>query len=164
MKIGIIIIFHDNEEDIDKKIFVKHSNKADNLEICLVNNDSRDNTFQKLLEIKEECSNVSVVNIKKFKSERSAVRSGARYMFNQFELHHIGYLSTLSLNTNHFGLNELIKAISENHDVILNFNIKRLEDQKIKQTLFNNLFSVIEYLIQLNVETQFVKLQYQNKL
>ncbi|MBT8393456.1 MAG: glycosyltransferase [Flavobacteriaceae bacterium] len=160
MKIGIIIIFHNNEKEIDRDCFIEHSNLAENLELCLVNNDSKDNTFKILQEIKEVCANVSVVNIKKLKSEIAAVRAGARYMFNQFDLQHIGFVSTNSLNTNQHGLNELIKRISENQKVILKYNINTLEKKEIKQTLFQSLFSVIEYLKQLNEENHIVHLQY----
>ena len=161
MKIGIIIIFHNNERDIDSNFFIGHFNKADNLEMCLVNNDSRDNTYQILKEIKKECKNVSVVNIKKFKSDLSAVRAGARYLFNQFDLNHIGYVNVTMLNTHQFhDLNGLIKAISENQDVILKYSIKVLEKQETKQTLFQSLFSVIDYLKKLNTDTQFFNLQY----
>ena len=161
MKIGIIIIFHNNERDIDSNFFIGHFNKADNIEMCLVNNDSRDNTYQILKEIKKECKNVSVVNIRKFKSDLSAVRAGARYLFNQFDLNHIGYVSVNMLNTHQFhDLNDLIKAISENQDVILRYSIKVLEKQETKQTLFQSLFSVIDYLKKINTDTQFFNLQY----
>ncbi len=163
MKIGIIIIFHNNERDIDSNFFIGHFNQAENLEMCLVNNDSRDNTYQMLKEIKEECGNVSIVNIKKFKSDLSAVRAGARYLFNQFNLQHIGYASSKSFNTKYHGLNGLIKAISKNQDDILKYNIQILEKHEIKQTLFQSLFSVIECLKKLNIEDQFVNLQYQSK-
>ena len=163
MKIGIIIIFHNSEKEIDINFFIERSNQTENLELCLVNNDSRDNTYQKLKEIKEQCKNVSIVNIKRLKSDMSAVRAGARYMFNEFNLQHIGYASTKSLNTKYHGLNGLIKAISANQDDILKYNIQILEKHEIKQTLFQNLFSVIEYLKKINVENQFVNLQYQDK-
>ncbi|WP_290470252.1 glycosyltransferase [Lacinutrix sp. MedPE-SW] len=86
MKIGIIIIFHNNEDDIDTKYFIDKISQTKHLELCFVNNESRDSTYQLLEEIKYQCSNVSIVNIKKFKSDVSAVRAGARYMFSQYDL------------------------------------------------------------------------------
>ncbi|MBT8265227.1 MAG: glycosyltransferase, partial [Bacteroidia bacterium] len=79
MRIGIIIIFHDNEAEIDAQHSIQCLKHAHKLEICLVDNNSRDNTQNILKEIKEECYNVSLVNIKKFKSDAAAVRAGARF-------------------------------------------------------------------------------------
>ena len=163
MKIGIIIIFYNNEKDIDTQFFIEQLKQSTNLELCLVNNNSKDKTYQLLNEIKESCLNVSVVNIKKFKSDESAVRAGARFMFNQFDLNHLGYVSTNLLNLKNHGLNGLIQAISENQDVILKYNIETLERQDIKLTLFQTLFSVIEYLTKINLKNEFVNLQYQHK-
>ncbi|MGB6267760.1 MAG: family 2 glycosyl transferase [Olleya sp.] len=114
MKIGIIIIFHNNEKDIDTNIFVQQLNQVKNIEFCLVNNASKDNTYTLLNDINEACANVSLVNINTFKSDVSAVRAGARYMFNKFNLKHIGYVTTNLLITKYDGLNGLIKAISQN--------------------------------------------------
>ena len=164
MKIGIIIIFHNNEKEIDPSYFIENINQTSNLELCLVNNNSKDNTYGLLKEIKETCSNVSVVNIKKFKSDVSAVRAGARFMFNEFDLRHLGYVSTNLLNIKYKGLNGLIKAISENQDVIVDYNIETLKRQDIKLTLFQSLFSVIEYLKKIKVNNQFVNRQYLSEL
>ncbi len=103
MKTGIILIFHNNERDINSEIFIKDLQQTENIELCLVNNDSKDDTFRILQEIKEACKNVSVVNIKKFKSDISAVRAGARFMFNNFDMSHIGYVSTLEFNNKYLG-------------------------------------------------------------
>ncbi|MGB5419898.1 family 2 glycosyl transferase [Algibacter sp.] len=159
MKIGVIIVFHNNEKDIDTGFFNEHLNQAKNLELCLVNNASRDNTFQLLKEIKDSCStNVSLVDIKKFKSDISAVRSGARFMFNQFDLNHIGYISTNLINHKSYSISSLIKAMSKNQNIILKYNISVLEKKEIKQTLFQSVFSIIEYLEKLKINNQLVNL------
>ncbi|AUC82544.1 glycosyltransferase [Lacinutrix sp. Bg11-31] len=163
MKTGIIIIFHNNEKDIDINVFIEQIKQTSNLELCLVNNDSRDNTFQLLKEIKEASSNVSVVNVKKIKSDVSAVRAGARFMSNQFNLIHLGYVAVNSLNTNKHGLNGLIKAIAENQEVLLDYNLEILKRKNIKLTLFQSLFSIIDYLKKLKVKNQFVQLQILSK-
>jgi hypothetical protein len=158
MKIGIIIIFHNNEGDIDSNFLITHFLKAKNLEMCLVNNDSGDNTYKILKEIKEVCENVSLVNIKKFKSDSSAVRAGARYMFNQFDLNHLGYFFTNNLNIKSQALNVLIKAISENQKDIIKYNLTVLNEQETKPTMFQSLFSVIDYLKKIKIENQLVNL------
>ena len=68
------------------------------------------------------------------------------------------------LNIKHQGLNGLVKAISENHEVIEDYNTQNLKDRGIKLTLFQSLFSVVEYLKKLNVKNKFVHRQYLSKL
>ena len=156
MKTGIIIIFHNNEKEIDISFFINEIKQTKNLELCLVNNNSKDNTYNHLKQISEECNNVSVVNIKKFKSDISAVKAGARFMSNNFNLNSLGYISTNLLKTNYKGLNSLIKAIKENQELINNYNIEVTKKQNIRLSLFHSLFSVIEYLKKLKVNNQFV--------
>jgi hypothetical protein len=55
MKIGLIIIFYNNENGINKYLFSKQIKKTQNINFCLVNNCSNDKTYQILKEIKEEC-------------------------------------------------------------------------------------------------------------
>ncbi|WAC01349.1 glycosyltransferase [Lacinutrix neustonica] len=164
MNIGIIIIFHNNEEDIDTKVFAQQLDYANNIEFCLVNNASKDNTYQLLKEIKDtRMTNVSIIDIKKFKSDVAAVRAGARYLSNQFTLKSIGYVSTNLINIKCNGLSGLIKSISENRKEIIGCNIEALERQETKLTLFKSLFSVIDYLKKIKVENQFLNLQYLSK-
>ncbi len=153
MKLGIIIICYNNESDIDIKQCVKYLNKLDGIEICLVNNHSKDNTYEVLKEIKEYCNNVSVVNIKKFKSDTSAVRAGARFMFNQFNLKHLGFAN---LNNNHKeNLSILIKDIKDHKTDILRYNLGILNETEIKLTMFQSLFPVIDFLIKINMKNEF---------
>ena len=146
MKLGIIMIFHDNEDTIDKHVFIKELNQTKNVEFCFVNNASSDKTYQCLKEIKEKCSSVSLVDIKKHTIESIAVKAGARYLFNKFELNHIGYVFANALNMEQQNINELLKAINANKDFILEYDIKMIEKQKIKKSIMNRIFSVIDYL------------------
>ena len=151
MRIGIIIVFHNNEKDIDTEFFIKYLNQAENLDLCLVNNASRDNTYQLLNKIKDSCpAHVSLIDIKKFKSDNSAVRSGARFMFNQFDLNHIGYITANLINSKGYSINDLIIGIGKNQDIMLNYNIKVIEKKEVKQTLFQSVFSIMEYLEKIN--------------
>lgn len=147
MKLGIIIICYNNAKDIDKDLYINCLNKVENLEICLVNNDSKDNTYDIITMIKEQCENASVVNVKKHKSDALAVRAGARYMFNQFNLKHLGYI----IGLNNYEMNSLLETICENQNVILNYNLRVLNEKHTKQTLFQSIFSVIDYLKKLKI-------------
>ncbi|GAA4246114.1 MULTISPECIES: glycosyltransferase [Winogradskyella] len=162
MKTGIIIIFHNNEKEMDTAYFIEQIKQTSNLELCLVNNDSKDNTYDLLKDIKDECNNVSIVNVRKFKSDIAAVKAGARFMFSEFDLKHLGYVSINMLNIKYHGLNGLIEVITENQDAILNYKIKTL---KKKQTLFQSLFSLLDYLKKLTENNNhFINLQYENNL
>ena len=147
MKIGVIIVFHNNENEIDTSFFIEHLNQAKNLELCLVNNASTDKTYQLLDEIKEMCDKkVSVLDVKKFKSSQSAIRSGARFVFNQYNLTHVGYVDANQLQNKFLNISNLIEVISLNQDILVKYNIEVLDKKEMKQTLFQSVFSIIEYL------------------
>jgi transposase-like protein len=158
MKIGIVIIFHNNEKEIDKKYIIKNSNNSRTIELCLVNNDSKDHTYSVLKEIKENCDNVSVVNIKKFKSESSAIRAGTRFMINQFKIKHIGYINVNKLDSKQGGLNQIIKTIRKNQDGIVEYYKKQDQNNETKKTLFQSLFPLQEYIDEFKEEKRLLKI------
>jgi len=140
MKLGIIFIFRNSCKYIDQQYLIKNLNKAENLEICFVDNCSTDETYQILKSVKDSGKNISLVNIKKLKTDDSAVRAGARFMFNNFDINHIGFVTTKQIN--HESFNDLIKEICKNHEAILSYNQMIVREQKIRKTLFQKLFSV----------------------
>ena len=81
------------------------------------------------------------------------------FMFNQFNLMQLGYI----INVNKLDLNSLIKMVCNNQDAILNYNSNTKNDKKIGQTLFQSLFSLSDYLKQINIKNQFSSLQNQSK-
>jgi hypothetical protein len=147
MKAGIIIIFQNCEKEIDKYFFIEHLTNLKEIKLCLVNNSSKDNTYHVLKEISEACKNVSVVNIKKIKSQISAVRAGARYMFNQFNITQLSYV----LNLLQYDLNDFVECISHNQEVIVNYHLYK-SGNETKQTLFRGLYSAKDYLEELNIK------------
>jgi hypothetical protein len=151
MKSGIIIIFNNYEKEIDKDTLIKYCSKTKNFEYCFVNNYSKDDTYNVLKYIKEKCENVSVVNVKKLKSEISAVRSGARYFLNNFKLLHIGYINANALKEKNKSLNEIIYFINRNEHDFLEYDKNLLNKSTVKQTHFQRLYSVVDYLIKLDI-------------
>ncbi|MFS4482942.1 family 2 glycosyl transferase [Hyunsoonleella sp. 2307UL5-6] len=159
MKIGIIIIFHNNEKDINTHFFVEHLNEAKNLELCLVNNASRDKTYQILKDIRALCLNtITIVDIKKFKSDVFAIRSGARFMFNQFDLKHVGFVNANQLNNYMPCINNIITSITKHQDILVKYNSEVLEKKEMKQTLFKSIFSITESLEILKNDHQLIDL------
>jgi len=138
MKIGVIIICYNNEFNIDRDLCISYLKEVQNIEFCLVNNYSQDNTFEVLKELSETCKNVSVVNINKYKSNSSAVRAGARFMCNEFNLKYLGFITE-----NTFGryndLSLVIKAVQENQLDVSNYNRLVLNTKEIKLAPIKNL-------------------------
>jgi hypothetical protein len=161
MKTGIIIICHNNENDIDTDCCVKYLNNIKDIEFCLVNNNSEDDTYDMLKDISETCGNVSVVNINKHKTDISAVRAGARFMFNQFNLKHLGFINTIMISK-YEDLSILIKAIGDNQVDISRYNQSQLNKKGIKRTMFQSLFPVMDYLAKNNIKNQIRKLNHQD--
>jgi len=160
MKLGIIIICYNNENDIDIGSCIKYLNKVKDIEICLVNNNSKDNTYNVLKEIKEYCGHVSIVDIKKFKSDNSAVKAGARFMSSQFNLKYLGFINTNAIRE-YENLYLLIKAIGDSQVDISKYNQSDLNKKGIKLTMFQSLFPVMDYLAKINVENRYNDLDYQ---
>jgi hypothetical protein len=123
------------------------------IKVCLVNNNSKDSTYGVLKKIKEDCRNVSIVNIKKFKSENSAVKAGARFMSSQFNLKHLGFVDSMTVNK-YKDLSLLIKMIRDNQIDISRYNENILRKKEIKLTLFQSLFSVMDYLAKRNISKE----------
>ncbi len=142
MKKGIVILFHDNASDVDKDYFTKKMDYAKNLQICLVDNNSKDETYQVLSEIAEDCENVSIVNVKKHKTDISAARAGVRFLSNKYNLSEIAYICYDLLPSNQRGLDEFFKLLIENQHSSLNPKFNYVENGKSKKTLFQSLFSL----------------------
>jgi hypothetical protein len=157
MKLGIIIICHNNENDIDIRHCVKYLNKVKDIEICLVNNHSKDNTYNLLKEINGYCENVSIVNIKKFKSDNSAVKAGARFMSSQFNLKYVGFVNS-NMIYEYEDLSLLIKSIRDNQVDISNYNQSFSNKKGIKLTMFQSLFPLLDYLAKINVQNEYNRL------
>jgi len=153
MKLGIIIICHNNENDIDIDHCIKHLNKVKDIEICLVNNNSKDKTYNVLMEIKERCENVSIVDIKKFKSDNSAVKAGARFMSSQFNLKYLGFVNS-NMIYEYEDLSMLIKSIRDNQVDISNYNQSFSNKKGIKLTMFQSLFPLMDYLAKTNIQNE----------
>jgi glycosyltransferase involved in cell wall biosynthesis len=155
MKIGIIIIFHNNENDIDKEMFSNLLNKTKLTPLCFVNNGSKDNTLEVLKLLKNEFhSKVSILDVKRNKGTELAIKAGARYLFNTDELNHIGYVNMNSFS-GYKDFNKLIWVIESNKDLIIQYNTQDLSNTTNQRKLFKNIFSIVEYLETFHLEYDF---------
>jgi len=147
MKVGIIIVFNSIENSSFKEALINKINSLKDVSICLVNNESNEKTDYYLNEISERCKNTTVVNIKRSKSINSAIRAGARFMFNQHKLKHMGYLYDLSTKE----LVEIIEVFKTNKNEILEQVLIKQNEKAVKQTLFQRLFSITDTFSSLKI-------------
>ena len=98
---------------------------------------------------------MSIVNVKKIGSETSAKRAGARYMINQFELKHLGYINTKPVDLANDSFYNLIKNISDYQKEILEYNIENLKKKEIRKMKYQSLFSVIENIKKIQSKINF---------
>ena len=159
MKTAIIFIFHNNEKSIDKDFFIEYLNKSQCLEFCFVNNDSKDKTYQVLNEIMGQCKNVSVVNIRKHKTDISAVRAGIRFMINQFNLEKIGYAYSKIVSYKQTELNNIIQLIIENQNCIVSYKNTAIQIKGLNQTLFQSIFSLSDYMRDYQLKPKFINIR-----
>ena len=152
MKVGIIIIFYNNEKDIDISLLSEQLNNCINIDFCFINNSSNDGTYHVLSEIKQVSkSNISIVDIKKHVSEQLAIKAGVRYMSNYFQINHFGFLNMEALRNDSKKIQEIIIDVNNNRDVMISHSLKKIENIKIKHPFYNSIFSVLEYLILLKL-------------
>lgn len=147
MKIGVIIVFHNNETELETALCINQIKTLEDTVLCLVDNASKDNTLSLLDDIKEVCSaKVSVIEIKKKGSEIAAIKAGARYMLNQFNLKYLGYIDANALKQQGFTFSDTIEHFCSHKDQIISLHIETLARQKVRKTLLKRVFSVVGYL------------------
>lgn len=145
MKFGIVVVFNTTESIPLKEQLINMLNSLNDVCFCLVDNSNKEKTANYLNEIADKCNNTNVINIKKGKSFNSAIRAGARFMFNRHNLEHLGYIN----NSRNIQLIEVIKFFKNNRKEIIDMVTQEQNKKTIKQTLFQRVFSIEEYLIDL---------------
>ncbi len=114
MKSGIIVIFSNNENEINK-IEMEELLDTNNYNVCFVNNGSTDNTLNLLRDIKFKLKNtISIVDIKLEKGLKPAIKAGARSLLSESpEYDFIVYLKSNMLASLEY-LNECFSNMKEN--------------------------------------------------
>ncbi|GAA3611979.1 glycosyltransferase [Flavivirga amylovorans] len=151
MKIGIIIICYNNAVDIGKSLFSGVSNLTD-VDLCLVNNGSKDATLEKLQELKEASGLKStIIDIKHNKGYTVAIKAGARYLSNHNDLKLIGYINVNKMN-DVMSLLDLLNAVQHHKEAIIQHHLNVINKHFEQRALLKNTFSVIDYLNRLNIK------------
>lgn len=146
MKTGVIILFDNFNEEIDVLFLTDNFKKIKNIEFCIVYANCEDDILERLIELTEYCENVSMVNVKRFKTELSAIRAGMRYLWNEYGIEQICYIVLKSSSSTSNELSYLVKEIDEKEDFIRNYKRNVYVEGQTRKTLFQNLFPLVEYL------------------
>ena len=143
MKTGIIIPCYNEEKRLNVQAFVNFIQTNDDYHLCFVNDGSKDKTLEVLNKIKEErITKVSVIDIKKNSGKATAVRAGARYLFNRQDVDYIGFIDA-DLSTDFNDFEKLVQTLHNNRNLSIVYGSRGKGDGQIERNLFRNLFSKI---------------------
>ncbi len=136
MRVGILVLFYNNEEEIVKYELLNLIKTKSNIVICLVNNGSKDKTLDILKTINlNSKEHVSVLDIKMNKGPNAAVKAGARYLVNNENVNCIVHMKYNMLS--HFRtLKKQIKT---------NLTVEFLKESR-RNKVFKNIFSINQIL------------------
>ena len=139
-------MFSNNEKEIKETPFEMLLDN-DVAEFCFVNNASNDNTFDQLKNIKTKTfNNISILDIKKNKGTKAAIKAGVRYLVNNKELKLIIYLE-LYKNNDFVNLEYLLNSIvKSDHEII------KLFTNKNNRNILQNVFSLEQLNEKLRLE------------
>ncbi|EDP96724.1 glycosyltransferase [Kordia algicida OT-1] len=136
MKIGVLIIFRNDETVIDVQQFTKLFTEKTKLQVCLVNNGSTDKTLEVLKEIQEEVTiPISIIDVKKSSGYNTAIKAGVRYLTSKNDLPYILCLQHYTAKDMQL-LDEVFEVIQQESGVVKGLfkNTKRM--------MLKNVFSI----------------------
>ena len=107
---GIILIFSNREDYIDKGEFTNFLEDNPDVRLCLVNNGSVDNTLTILQELEQRYpSRISVIDLKVKREHDFALRNGFRLLMRNKNIDKVNYSVNMELDnlktTIYFGSN-----------------------------------------------------------
>lgn len=146
MKLALIILLKDNENQLKNNLLIEQLELAKEFQICFVDNKSNDATLESLYEIKDQIKTISIVEVKKRVSTYYAQRAGSRFISNNFNLKHIGYIDVNEIISDGHQLYEVIELIRQSHDNDIDFNTNHERKYQIRSTHFRRIFSVSEFI------------------
>ena len=146
MKLGMIVVFDANDEELVKGDMIDVLQKSSDIKFCLVNNNCSEMFNYVLMEIADECENVTVIHMKKNKGTSLAIRAGSRYMNSHFTLKFLGYITNLQGEN----LIQAIQVFANHHNEIRNQNTQNQLREILKPAFFKKAFSISNYYQQIN--------------
>jgi len=158
MKTGIIIPCYNEEKRLNVRAFFNFINQKNNYHLCFVNDGSKDDTVTVLKDMQSQHPNkISVIDIKKNSGKATAVRSGAKYLYNRNDIEFIGFIDA-DLSTDFNDFKELLKTLRTNSRLSMVFGSRaKNQSEGIKKDTTRALFSkmiklLIFFILRLPIE------------
>lgn len=149
MKTGIIIPCYNEAERINSQAFIDFILQEKEYHLCFVNDGSKDNTLQVLENIQRQCpTRVIVIDVKQNAGKAAAVRSGARYLYNDSAIGYIGFLDA-DLSTDFTDLKKLVQTLKDNYKLQMVYGSRRKGGEIKRDFLRNFLSNIIKSIIHL---------------
>lgn len=149
MKTGIIIPCYNEEKRLSQEAFISFITENEDYHLCFVNDGSTDKTLEVLYEMKEQAPNaISIVDVKKNSGKATAVRAGARFLFNKSYISNIGFMDA-DLSTDFRDFKDLVQTLKrENKMVVFGSRNALGSGGTIERNGMRNVFSkFIKYFI-----------------
>ena len=91
MSVGIIIPCFNDADGLNVNTFRKCLNTYHDFQLCFVNDGSTDNTLNILSKFKKEFDNrITVIDVKKQKGKKAAIRIGSRFLYSLNTITNVG--------------------------------------------------------------------------
>ncbi len=145
-KNGIVIPCFNEGSRLDIMEFLRNADHSQDTVVCFVNDGSSDNTRGVLAEIKNiEYTNVVIYNHSKNKGKADAVRNGALFLFEEFNVDNIGFLDA-DLSTSFKDYYELTRELdNKNHKMVI--GSRNMGQESVERNLFRKVMSNIIRLL-----------------
>ncbi len=141
MKTGIIIPCYNEGKRLNQKAFVSFIQENSDYHLCFVNDGSKDNTLDVLRAMKKAVPNrISIVDVKKNSGKATAVRAGARFLYNLQYISNIGFMDA-DLSTDFRDFKDLVKTLERDDKLVVFGSRNSGGGGKIERNFLRGLFS-----------------------
>tara|TARA_R110002050_G_C8923587_1_gene511556 strand:- start:77 stop:523 length:447 start_codon:yes stop_codon:yes gene_type:complete len=139
MNTGVIIIFSKEEEKINDSDIDKLVNLVP-YKLCFVNNGKKEDTFNLLMDIKQNAkSSIAVVDLKKHNGLKNAIKAGARILLSDADYDFMIYLKS-----------SMIENLDSLNNYMIDFKIKKelftAIPTRSNRSVLNDVFPLSEFL------------------
>jgi len=148
MKTAIIIPCYNEEKRIDQAAFKAFISQSENHHLCFVNDGSKDQTLNVLKSIQHaNPEKVTVIDMKRNSGKAAAVRAGARYLYSQENVQHIGFMDA-DLSTDFEDFMALDQTLKTNKHLKMVFGSRAKDESGIEKDPLRAFFSkVIKFCV-----------------
>ncbi len=147
MKTGIIIPCYNEEKRLNVKAFTDFITTHTQYHLCFVNDGSKDNTLAVLETIQQKAeTRVSIIDVKRNAGKASAVRSGARYLFNRGDINYIGFIDA-DLSTDFEDFKQLVNTLHNDDKLCMVYGSRGKGEGHIERNFMRNIFSKMVKMI-----------------